>query len=110
MTYELLLETFSMEKLNSLLYRNCSVNSFTVLPELTRVGMLDIFRCTLQSVANHVIVETETTLNAESMFCQSEVPNGHCNLCSLNSVVAVFSGGVALVLKFCNFCSLEFRS
>jgi len=56
MTYELLLETFSMEKLNSLLYRNCSVNSFTVLPELTRVGMLDIFRCTLQSVANHVIV------------------------------------------------------
>ena len=26
MTYELLLENFSMEKLNSLLYRNCSVN------------------------------------------------------------------------------------
>jgi len=56
MTYELLLETFSMEKLNSLLYCNCSVNSFTVLPELTKVSMLDIFRCTLQSVANHVIV------------------------------------------------------
>ena len=49
MTYELLLEIFSMEKLNSLLYRNCSVNFFTellyftLLPELTRVGMLDFF-------------------------------------------------------------------
>jgi len=28
MTYKLLLETFSMEKLNRLLYRNCSVNFF----------------------------------------------------------------------------------
>jgi len=28
MTYELLLEIFSMEKLNSLLYCNCSVNFF----------------------------------------------------------------------------------
>jgi len=49
MTYELLLEIFSMEKLNSLLYRNCSVNfcteflHFTVPPELTGVGMLDFF-------------------------------------------------------------------
>ena len=49
MTYELLLEIFSMEKLKSLLYRNCSVNFFTellhfALPlELTRVGMLDVF-------------------------------------------------------------------
>ena len=43
MTYELLLEIFSMKKLNSLLYRNCSVNFFTVPPELTRVGMLGIF-------------------------------------------------------------------
>jgi len=56
MTYELLLKIFSMKKLNSLLYRNCSVNFFTVPPELTRVGMLDFFRCTLRSVANHVIV------------------------------------------------------
>jgi len=62
MTYELLLEIFSMEKLNSLLHRNCSVNFFTELvhftvpPELTRVGMLDFFRCTLRSVANHMIV------------------------------------------------------
>jgi len=55
MTYELLLEIFSMKKLNTLLYRNCSVNFFTVPPELTRVGMLDFFRCTLRSVANHVI-------------------------------------------------------
>ena len=46
--------------------------------------------------------ETETTLNAESMFCQSEVPNGRCDLCSLNSVVAVFSGGVTFVLNFGN--------
>jgi len=51
-----------MEKLNSLLYCNCSVNFFTKLvhftvpPELTRVGMLDFYRCTLRSVANHVIV------------------------------------------------------
>jgi len=37
------------------------------------------------------------------MFCQSEVPNGHCDLGSLNSVVAVFSGGVTIVKKFCNF-------
>ena len=28
--------------------------------------------------------------------------NGRCDLCSLNSVVAVFSGGVTTVLKFCN--------
>jgi len=28
--------------------------------------------------------------------------NGHCDLCSLNGVVAVFSGGVTIVLKFCN--------
>ena len=55
MTYELLLEIVSMKKLNSLLYRNCSVNFFTVPPELTRVGMLDFFRCKLRSVANHVI-------------------------------------------------------
>jgi len=56
MTYELLLEIFSMKKLNSLLYRNCSVNFFTVPPELTRgVGLLDFFRCMLWSVANHVI-------------------------------------------------------
>jgi len=45
-----------MEKLNSLLYRNCSVNFFTVPPEITRVDMLDFFRCTLRSVANHEIV------------------------------------------------------
>ena len=38
-----------------------------------------------------------------SLFCQSEkVPNGRCDLGSLNSVVAVFSGGVAIVLNFCN--------
>jgi len=55
MTYELLLEIFSMKKLNSLLYRNCSVNFFTVPPELTRVGLLAFFRCTLRSVAKHVI-------------------------------------------------------
>jgi len=56
MTYELLLEIFSMKKLNSLLYCICSVNFSTVPPEVTRVGMLDVFRCTLRSVANHVIV------------------------------------------------------
>ena len=44
MPYELLLEIFSMEKLNSLLYRNCSVNFFTellyftLLPELTELA------------------------------------------------------------------------
>ena len=42
-------------------------------------------------------------LNAESIFCQSEVPNnGRYDLCSLNSVVAVFRGRVAIVLNFCN--------
>jgi len=55
MTYEVLLEIFSMKKLNSLLYRNCSANFFTVPPELTRVSMLDFFHCTLRSGANHVI-------------------------------------------------------
>ena len=49
------LEIISMKKVNSLLHRNCSVNFFTVPPELTRVAMLDFFRCTLRSVANHVI-------------------------------------------------------
>ena len=34
-----------------------------------------------------------------SLFCQSEiVPNGRCDLGSLNSVVAVFSGRVELQL------------
>jgi len=33
------------------------------------------------------------------MFCQSEVPNGRCDLGSLNSVVAVFSRGVTTVKK-----------
>jgi len=110
MTYELLLDIFSMKKLISLLYRNCSANFFTVPPELTRVGMLDFFRCTLRSVANHVIAWDKTTLNAEGMFCQSEVPNGRCDLCSLNSVVAVFSGGVTIVKNFVifNFCNPEF--
>jgi len=38
-----------------------------------------------------------------SLFCQSEiVPNGCCDLGSLNSVVAVFSVRVAIVLNFCN--------
>jgi len=36
------------------------------------------------------------------MFCQSEVLNGRCNPGLLNSVVAVFSGGVTIVKKFCN--------
>jgi len=62
MTYELLLEIFSLEKRNSLLYRNCSVNFFTELlhfklpPELTWIGLLDFLHCTLRSVVNHVIV------------------------------------------------------
>jgi len=34
---------------------NWGINFFTVPPELTRVGMLDFFRYTLRSVANHVI-------------------------------------------------------
>jgi len=55
MTYELLLEILSMKQLNSLLYRNCSVNFLPIPPKLTRVGMLDFFRCTLRSVANHMI-------------------------------------------------------
>jgi len=55
MTYELLLEIFSMKKLNSLLYRNYSVNFFTVPPEQLELACLTFFRCTLQSVANHVI-------------------------------------------------------
>jgi len=44
------------------------------------------------------------------MFCQSEVPNGRCDMGSLNSVVAVFSGGVTIVKNFVifNFCNLEF--
>jgi len=32
MTYELLLEIFSMEKLNRLLYHNCSVNFYRMTP------------------------------------------------------------------------------
>jgi len=35
-------------------------------------------------------------------FCENRVPNGGYDLCSLNSVVAVFSGAVAIVLNFCN--------
>jgi len=49
MSYKLLLEIFGMEKLNSLLYSNCSLKffteflHFTLPPELTRVGMLGFF-------------------------------------------------------------------
>jgi len=32
MTYEVLLEIFSMEKLNRLLHRNCSVNFYRITP------------------------------------------------------------------------------
>jgi len=44
------------------------------------------------------------------MFCQSEVLNGRYDLGSLNSVVAVFSGGVTIVKNFVifNFCNREF--
>jgi len=36
-------------------------------------------------------------------FVNSEVPtNGRRDLCSLNSVVAVFSGRVVFMLHFCN--------
>jgi len=42
-----------MEILLSLLYRNWSVNLFN---QITRfVGVPDFLRCTLRSVANHVI-------------------------------------------------------
>jgi len=54
MTYELLLgKFFSMELLLSLLYRNWSVNLFNQITRL--VGVPDFLRCTLRSVANHVI-------------------------------------------------------
>jgi len=45
-------------------------------------------------------------------FCQSEVPNGRCDLSSLNSVVAVFRGELQLcsIFEFFNFCNLEFWS
>ena len=36
------------------------------------------------------------------MFCQPEVPNGRCDLRSLKNDVAVFSGGVTIVLNFYN--------
>jgi len=75
MTYELLLEIFSMIKLNSLLYRNRGVNFFTVPPELTRVGMLTFSAARYGLLQTTWSPETEITLNAESMFCQSEVPN-----------------------------------
>jgi len=60
--------------------------------ELTRVGMLDFSAARYGLFQTTWSSETETTLNAESNFCQSEVPNGRCDLCSLISVVAVFSG------------------
>ena len=54
--------------------------------------------------------ETETTLNAESTFCQSEVPNDRCDLRSLKNDVAVFSGELQLcsIFVICNFCILSF--
>jgi len=45
MTYELLLEIFSTEKLNSLLYCNCSVNIFTELLHFTVPPELTIVAC-----------------------------------------------------------------
>ena len=99
-TYKLLLEIFSMKKLNSLLYRNCSVNFFTVPPELTRVDFFPLHvtvcckpRDRLRQ--NHA-KRGEYVLSVRSAY------NGRCDLCSLNSVVAVFSGEVTTVLKFCN--------
>ena len=108
MTYELLLEIFSMEKLNSLLYCNCSVNffiellNFTLLPELTWVGMLDFFRCTLQSVVNHAIVWDRNHTKRGEYFLSIKSAEWPLQSGLLNSVVAVFSGGVVIVLNFCN--------
>ena len=53
MTYELLLEIFSMEIPHSSLYRNWSV-IFIELLHFT-LAKLNFFRCTLRSVAKHVI-------------------------------------------------------
>jgi len=113
MTYELFLEIFSMEKLNNLLYCNCSVNFFTELlhftfpPELTWVGMLDFFRCMLWSVVNHVIVWDRNHAKRGEYLLSIRSAEWPLRSGSLNSVVAVFSGGVVIVL---NFCNLEFWS
>jgi len=60
------------------------------------------FRCSLRSVANHVIAWDKDHAKREEYVFRSEVPKGGCDLSSLNSVVAVFSGGVAIVLNFGN--------
>jgi len=90
----------------------CSVNFFTelhhfTLPlELTWVGLLDFLHCTLRSVVNHVIVWDRTTLNPETIFVNQSA-EWPLRSGSLNSVVAVFSGGFVIVF---NVCNLEFRS
>jgi len=104
MTYELLLETFSMKKLNSPLYRNCSANLSTAPPEPTRAGMPD----PPLPAAHHGppqttrSPETETMPNAESTPCQSEAPHGRCDLGPSTSAAAASSGGATIVKKSCN--------
>ena len=110
-----------MEILLSLLHRNWSVNLFN---QITRLSVnlfnnwsVNLFKpiYSLSKRARlsplHVTVcckprdrlRQKATPKALSLFCQSEIaPNGRCDLGSLNSVVAVFSGRVAIVLNFCN--------
>ena len=51
---------------------------------------------------NGLLSKNKSHAKRDEQFCQSEVPNGRCDLGSLNSVVAVYSGGVTFVLNFGN--------
>jgi len=59
--------------------------------------------CRIQ-INKHIWAETCNFVKIGSKS-HLEVPNGRYDLCLLSSVVAVFSGGVAIVF---NFCNLEF--
>ena len=109
MTYELLLGIFSMEILISLLHCNWNVNFFTDLihftlpPELTLSWHARLFPlyvtvcCKPRDRLRQRPCETRRVC-----FVDQKCRNGRCDLGSLSSVVAVFSGGTAIVLNFGN--------
>ena len=107
-----------MEILISLLYRNWNVNFFTDLihftlpPELTltlswhaRLFPLHVtvFCCKPRARLRQRPRETRRVF-----FVRQKCRNGRCDLGSLSSVVAVFSGRTAIVLKFGNLQFLYF--
>jgi len=55
-----------------------------------------------ESIAIYCVRKLVSCVTHLQSCAKVPMPNGRCDLGSLNSVVAVFSGGVTIVKKFCN--------